>query len=241
MSAHHGHDHRLDDAAAWVLGALPDDEAAAFAEHLRGCAACQAEVARLQGVADALALAAPPAEPSPALKGRVMDVVEREAQLLAATGAEADRPPAPGSARRGWWARLAGRPWILATGAAALLAIGVVTGLLIAGSGPSETTRPVTAIARAQGATGELVQRGDRAELQVAHMPPPPPGRVYQAWIVRGGAPRPDAVFTVDRSGRGSVALRGDPRGADAVLVTDEPEGGSTAPSVQPYVSVTPA
>jgi len=244
MSASYDHDELLADAGAWVLGALPDADAAAFAEHLRECAVCQAEVARLQGVADVLALAAPPAAPSPALKARIMDVVEREAQLLAAAGPEADRPEQPGGERGergGWWHRLLGRPWLVATAAAALVAIGVVTGLLVSDSAPSQTTRPVTAIARAQGATGELVQRGGHAELHFAHMPPPPPGRVYQAWILRGDKPQPDAVFTVDRHGRGSVMLRGDPRGAKAVLITDEPEGGSTTPSVQPYVSVTPA
>lgn len=239
MSTSFDHDELLSDAAAWVLGALPDEEAARFADHLRGCDTCRAEVARLQGVADVLALAAPPAEPSPALKARLMDVVEREAQLLAAAGPEADRPER--AERRGWWSRLLARPWILATGAAALLAVGVVTGVLVSDSGPSQSTRPVTAIARAQGANGELVQRGDRAELRFTNMPAPPPGRVYQVWILRGNKPRPDAVFTVDRAGRGSVMLRGDPSGAKAVLITDEPAGGSMTPSVEPYVSVTPA
>jgi anti-sigma-K factor RskA len=243
MSASFHHDELMSDTAAWVLGALPDDEAAQFAGHLPECDACRAEVARLQCVADVLALAAPPAEPSPGLKARIMDVVEREAEVLAAAGPEADRPqPArKPRERQGWWSRLLGHPWILATGAAALVAVGVVTGVLVSGSGPEQTTRPVTAVARAQGASGELVQRGDQAELRFTNMPPPPPGRVYQAWILRGNKPEPDSVFTVDHYGRGSVMLRGDPRGAKAVLITDEPAGGSMTPSVQPYVSVTPS
>jgi anti-sigma-K factor RskA len=98
VSERFDHEELRDAAAAWVLGALPDDEAAAFEAALAHSPQAQAEVARLQPVADALGLAVPPADPPPSLKANVMAIVEREAQLLAAAGPEADQPPRPGAA-----------------------------------------------------------------------------------------------------------------------------------------------
>jgi anti-sigma factor RsiW len=40
----------LTDDAAYVLGALPPQDRAAFEEHLQGCAQCSAAVAELAGV-----------------------------------------------------------------------------------------------------------------------------------------------------------------------------------------------
>ena len=54
-----------EDAGAYVLGALTDDEHARFSAHLKGCAACREEVARLQVVADALPAGGAPAERPP--------------------------------------------------------------------------------------------------------------------------------------------------------------------------------
>ena len=56
------HADRRDDAAAYALGALTEDEALVFAAHLRECAACREEVASLQHVADSLAGGRAPAE-----------------------------------------------------------------------------------------------------------------------------------------------------------------------------------
>jgi anti-sigma-K factor RskA len=241
MSFEHDDDF-LATAAAWVLGALPDDEAQTFAAHLRECPACREEVARLQSVADVLPLAAPAAAPPPGLKARIMDVVEREAELLAAAGPDADRPARRDRRRGGFWAGIVSRPWLAGTAVAATLAVGVLAGVLVSdGQGPNQTTRAATFVAAAGGAHATLVQRGDEAQLRVADLAAPKAGRVYQVWVLRGAKPEPDAVFTVDREGRGDVVLQHDPRGAKAVLVTEEPAGGSTAPTSPPSMSVTPA
>src|SRR5436190_13745217 len=88
-------EHR-DDAGAWVLDALPEEEHERFAAHLAGCDVCRREVAELQMVADTLPLAAPQVAPPPELKERIMSAVRAEAAVLAATGPEADAvPPAP--------------------------------------------------------------------------------------------------------------------------------------------------
>jgi anti-sigma-K factor RskA len=230
------HEEFLDTAAAWVLGALPDDEAGAFSEHLASCSICAAEVARRQAVVEVLPFAAEPARPSPDLKARVMGDVTREAELLAAGGPQAGVPRRPPRASR--LQRLLARPWIAVTGVAAVLAVGVAIGWIASDPGGERTlTRPVTIAKATPDATGELVTRGDHTELKVRDAPAPPSGRVYQVWIVRDGTPAPDAVFTVDRQGSGSVVLQGSLDDASTVLVTDEPAGGSTAPTTEPVMS----
>jgi len=65
-------------AALHALGALEEDEAAAFAAHLRdGCTACAAEVASFTVVAGDLALLTRPTVPSPEVRSRVLERVAR--------------------------------------------------------------------------------------------------------------------------------------------------------------------
>jgi anti-sigma-K factor RskA len=224
-----------DDAGPWVLGALAEPDAAAFAGHLDACAGCREEVAALQVVADVLPMAAPQVVPPPALKGRIMAVVEGEAQLLAAAGPAADRPepvPAAGGAHRrghGWLRRLGPVPAaVLAT---ALLAIGVVAGVVAGGGGGGQTTT-VQGFGPRSAQVALRVQDG-RGELDFHNMSPPPSGRVYQVWLVSGkDAPRPThALFTVMADGRARVEIPEPLDGTDQVLVSDEPPGGSRRPT----------
>jgi hypothetical protein len=59
-------------------------------------------------------------------------------------------------------------------------------------------------------------------------------------WLLRRGAAAPsptDALFSVSRrGGSGRVALPS-VRGVEAVLVTAEPDGGSSAPTSQPFIN----
>jgi anti-sigma factor RsiW len=239
------HDALRDAAGPWVLGALDEDESWRFASHLEVCATCRAEVDRLRMAADALPLTAPPIEPPPELKDRLMAIVEEEARDMRAN----EPAPAAGAAPRAQPSRL--RTWLdnlfsapaLATGAAALLLVaGGVIGFAAGGDGDVETTTVAGEVQPALGgARAELVQTGDQATLRVSGMPEPPAGRVWQVWVMHDGTPQPDAVFTVDREGRGSVGVIGDVSGAEAVLVTSEPRGGRTTPSGRPVISATPA
>jgi anti-sigma-K factor RskA len=68
-------DHELlrEQAALHLLGALEEDEAAAFEAHLAGgCRICEGELAALRPAIDALAEAVAPLEPSPELRVRVL-------------------------------------------------------------------------------------------------------------------------------------------------------------------------
>jgi hypothetical protein len=231
-----------DDAGPWVLGALDEPDATAFAAHLAGCPICRDEVAQLQVVADVLPMAAPQIVPPAALKDRIMAVVESEAELLRASGPAADRPtPAPARGRRAL--RLPGRlgwmrPMPAAILATALLAVGVVAGLLVSGGGTSTTTHPGFG---PKGSQVALAVTGGRAELDLRHMPAPPTGRVYQVWLVTGTqAPRPThTLFTVPSDGHARVEIVESVKGTDQVLVTAEPPGGSAAPTSPPVAGST--
>jgi anti-sigma factor RsiW len=256
-----------DDAGAWVLGALPEDERERFAAHLAGCEACRREVAELQMVADTLPHAAVQVAPPPELKERIMSAVRAEPDAVAAPGAEADAaaarvaaegepaapvPPAPAErarpakpARERWWRRpfLALGPLPAAAAAAVLIALGVAGGVLLSNGGSSQRTVQAQVVApAAPAARASLTLEGDQATLNVRNFPAPPRGRVYQVWLKRPGrTPDPtNALFDV-RDGSATVDVPGGVKGVEQVLVTDEPDGGSQAPTRAPVVIAQPA
>jgi Anti-sigma-K factor rskA/Putative zinc-finger len=228
------HDRWADAAAAFLLGAMPEDEKRAFVEHLDGCEECRREVDDLLPAAESLPMATMQVTPPPALKDRIMADVEREASLLAQTGPEADRPP---RRRRSWFAG-----WRLAPVAAALLVAGVLAGVALdrAADGGAQTYPATVDDRRAPDASAEVRLQDDEATLVASNLPAPPSGRVYQVWVLREGeeAPEPtDALFLPRGDGSAVAMVPGDMSDAAAVLVTDEPEGGSDAPTRAPLVN----
>jgi anti-sigma-K factor RskA len=227
-----------DTAGAYVLGALPEDEAYAFELHLAGCARCQRDVHQLSSAADVLGAAVPMVAAPPELGDRIRSIVRAEAELLQAAGPAADRPAAKGRAARG---RLALRPRFalagtLAVGALCGLAVGAI---LLAGGGTQRTqtiNAQVSGVAREASATLDVT--GEHATLDVSHFPSPPAGKVYEVWRVVGTAKVPtDALFSVDKGGNGTVAVPGSLRGVQKILVTAEPLGGSKVPTSEPVIA----
>lgn len=65
--------------AAHALDALPAADGEALERHLAGCAACRDEADDLFETAASLALALPPVEPPPSLRGRILSEVRAAA------------------------------------------------------------------------------------------------------------------------------------------------------------------
>ena len=220
------------DAGVYVLGALDGHELDSYREHLAACAACREEVAQLQVLADSLAVAVPRVQAPVDLRARLMAVVRGEADLLRAAGDEADRPV---RARPRWHWRL-----LPALAASCVLAMGVLIGALAINTGSGQQTRVIQAmvLAPGHGAVAALRKVGSHVELEMAGMPAPPPGRIYEVWLERGAqAPEPtDVLFSVTGQGAGSAGVPGDLRGVSKVLVTDEPLGGSLKPTRSPVI-----
>ena len=229
---------RRDDAGSYVLHALPDDEHERFEAHLATCADCQREVADLQVAADTLPLAAVQVDPPPELRERIMTIVRSEAELLAAAGARADEPGANAPRRRRRWA-LSLRPLPAAMAASALVAAGVIGGIVLTGGNDTKTVTGTVQIASAPTARAALKLSDDATNLQVRNMPPPPSGKVYQVWLKRPNQdPAPTtALFRTDPNGSADVEIqRGRLKGVDQVLVTAEPDGGSMKPTSDPVI-----
>ncbi len=113
----------------------------------------------------------------------------------------------------------------------------VVAAVLVVGLGGQSSTRVYASTV----GDARLYVTGARAELVVARLPQPAGGRIYEVWLARRGrAPAPTvALFSVTRSGAGDAAVPGDLSGVSAVLVTQEPAGGSPRPTSAPVI-VTP-
>ena len=212
MSAANDHERWGDSLGAWLLGALP--------------------------------ASAPPVSPPPALKGRVMEIVEREAALLHAAGPEADRAKPPRRRRLPRFPSIALRPALAMPLALLLLALGAGAALL-GREAFDQDARVVVARVNPEvpGARASLELDGDRARLVGERLPAPPAGHVYQVWLDRGGpSPEPtSALFSTLRDGSASVDVPGSLEGVRAVMVTDEPPGGSAKPTGRLLLTASPA
>ena len=142
---------QAENVGAWILGALDEDEARAFAAELERSQALRDEVERLQPVGDVLAMGADQMDPPPALRDRLMATVRSEAQLRrAAEGVPHPVAPVPAApaarrARRSWLGLRPGLAVGLACAAAALVAVTAV--LVTSGDEGSPTPGPAPAVA----------------------------------------------------------------------------------------------
>ena len=227
---------------AYALGCLDQAEAGETARHVADCHECEAEWAEWQAVADALALAAPDAAPSPALRGRLLAAAEatnataqasrpQPSPAAGPTARAATRPAHPARhrpARRSWPAM-----------AVLALAAVVLGGLLWAAFGRfiSPDVPPVTLVPSdiAPEADGELVfARGGRAAtLTVRGLPVLPADQQYQLWLVSDGQRESGAVFSVNENGWAETAVDMTRAAADYERfgITIEPAGGSPGPT----------
>jgi hypothetical protein len=239
---------RRDDAASYVLDALDEVEVEAFTAHLADCAVCQAEVAELRPVAQALALGVATVEPPPELRARLMAPVNAEADRhdidAASEPAQRELPTGDRSARRTdrFASRLLARRSLLpGLATAAALGVGLLVGALALGDKTGATKVeliPASVVAPGHHASAVLRKAGNHLELVVLGMPAPPPGHIYEVWLERGSREpeATDALFSVTHAGTGAVGVPGYEAGVSQVLVTAEPLGGTLKPTQAPVI-----
>ncbi len=246
----------LDDVALYALGTLPAADAQRVRDHIATCSECRAEYAAL---APAAALVGVSAEtqgdlkdcPSTLLKPRIM----REIRKSAAPSRDLRAP-----------ARVPVWPAYLV--AAACFAIAIITSLYnvtlssqlrdVQNKLAASTTRSsqlasnladerstISEIMSTEskhytGTDGEVVTHGGKLYVAMQDLPPPPKGKVYQAWTLAKGAKdmAPSVTFVPDSHGVAIVSLPVDARLTNTVAVSIEPEGGSKAPTSKPVLVV---
>jgi hypothetical protein len=83
---------------------------------------------------------------------------------------------------------------------------------------------------------GEVIEANGRILIAFAHLPAPPPGKVYQAWTLARGAKSvaPSITFQPTASGATVIELPESAAKLTAVAVSVEPAGGSRAPTSKP-------
>jgi anti-sigma-K factor RskA len=214
-------------AAPYVLGALTGAEHEAFILHLEDCAVCREEVAALQMVASALPATAPQIAAPEKLKRRVMAQVHEDARR------ERQADSSTATRRFRWQAR----PWAFAPAALGLAVLALLAVVIAREGSGSGATRVIPAQVSVAGASASVRLSAGNAELTIAGMPQTRPGRVYELWVKRAGAPEPtDALFTVTSHGQARVGVPGGDAGVKLVMVTSEPLGGSSVPTSSPIV-----
>jgi anti-sigma-K factor RskA len=238
-----------------ALGALDSDEAAELKRHGEACPGCRRRLDRDIETAAVLALAAPLHVPPPSLRRSIV-AAAREELAAERRGAPWWRRLFPDPSRVAWgaasfatlaavvsagWAlslqsQLAARP-AASAGSSAVVAIDPEYG----GMGPSfalerAQMKRLVGSETAPDARGWIyVDPADQNALLVAYkLPPLPPDRAYQLWLVTPGQQRfSGGTFDVDAEGYGWLKVRSPEAFASVarVGITIEPRSGSSGPT----------
>lgn len=214
-------------SGAYALDALDDLERARFETHLARCPTCQDDVAGFRAAAGHLGRAV--SEPPPAaVRGNVLAAIAEIRQ---------ERPgaPVPRSRRPSRWVTAA-------VGLAAAAIIGVLTVQLVNVRDERNEARDLAAVIAAPDAAimelhgevgaGRMVWSPGlgRTAIILDGLPDVPDDRGYQLWFVVGGEQIPADVFRPDE--HRIVTVTGDlPDGLEVLGFTEEPIGGSPAPT----------
>jgi anti-sigma-K factor RskA len=219
------HNRWSEDLAAYMLGALDSGEVADFERHLEGCKRCQEELHWFEPALQTLPESVERQEAPPSLRANLMAEVRSDVR-------EAESRSVPA---RSW------RNWILKPAAGfavvALLVAGVVgyeVGNDDSGSGGGAST----VVRQVDGLTVKMVQEDSAGTLQIEGLEPLPSDKVLEAWVEREGEVEAvPALFVPDRHGHAEAAIA-DMTGVEVVMVTEEPPGGSEAPTGEPIMSM---
>jgi anti-sigma-K factor RskA len=231
--------------ALYVLGALEATEAADLEARLRaGEPEVLQEVARLQTVVHHLPYALPPVAPDPAVRHRLM-------QRLQAAAPETSSVRGPQRRLWVWIPRLVAALLILALGGMVYTLRRQVNDLQAANqqlrqtaagrqqlltllASPQVTIIVLSGSVHAPHAGARLLWNTQNQEWTVVthDLPPLPPGKAYQLWVLTAGAPQPFGTFR-PQNGYGLIQAQlslapGDVAGA---AISVEPEQGVLQPT----------
>ena len=260
----HSHDSIREQLTDHVLGELSKADRARVEAHLAECAECAAEARELSLAFQGIGLAEEPTAPPPHLRTRVLDRLAREPRPFRPVQRAGGRGRTPKTAGM-WWLGAAAAVLLIALGGL-LVRNNQRTGQLARDlSQAREEIARLTENAQAVEGQADLVlavltspdmRRIDLAGLGASQntvaraywsatrgllivadqLPTPPPGRIYQVWLIGSQSTGPVSAGLIDpgTSGRGMLSVPppgGVLGGGVTIAVTDEPPGGLPAPT----------
>jgi len=245
---------------AYVLGALNEQDAAAFEKYLEGSEEARAEVAALSDTATQLALTSEPVTPSPQLKESLMAAIRTTPQLAAepATASAPHDRAALSPARRRAQARWYTRPVAILAAAAAAVALfaggnwlGQSTANNAAVQAQATALVQLSAAADVQRASSTVAGGGTatviwslglrRSAVVIDKLPALAAGKTYQLWYIDAAGAKPAGTFESSDGGTTWHLLDGTMSAGDTIGVTVEPDGGSAKPTTKPILAIATA
>jgi anti-sigma-K factor RskA len=223
-------------AGAYALGALTPEEQSDVEGHLAGCDRHE-DIASLVATAQAIAMTAPPMEPPPALKTRLMDAVRSDP---ASEGAPAPSLSGEQEERPGILERLFRGPR-LGLGLAAAAAVVVAFLLIISPWEGGDDEGTLVRTFQEGNISGEVTYDPNEqsTSMRVEGLDPLPAGSVYQVWAITDDEPDSIGFLEVPDTGEVSAVMEGvELSDGQVVAVTVEPEGGSPEPTTEPVFGV---
>jgi anti-sigma-K factor RskA len=220
-----------EDLVVYMLGALEPGEAAAFERHLDECERCPAEMRWFEPALQTLPESVERREPPRRLRESLMAEVR------------ADSREEEGERRGlllGWLRESFGKRGLQAATVLAVLAF-AAAGYEIGKGGGGGGGENTVLTAREHGIRVKMVREGEGGTLHLAGIHQLPPGKVLEAWVRREGTVEAvPALLVPDRKGQAETTIA-DMSGVDTVMVTEEPQGGSEAPTSPAIVTMSVA
>jgi anti-sigma-K factor RskA len=259
----HPHDLTRELLTDYVLGELSTVDRERVEAHLRQCADCATEARELGLAFQGIGLAEAPVAPPPHLRARVLAAIAREGQprRSLATSASPATTWGPGP----WWLTAAAVLILIVFGtlltrsnqrgaqlaedleraredlaelarnrdtvaAQADLVVSVLTA-------PDLQRIDLAGLDASRNATARAYWSATKGLVIVAdRLPTPPPGRIYQVWLIGSQSTGPVSAGLMDPGASGRGMLIVPPPGGVAgsgvtVAVTDEPPGGLPSPT----------
>jgi anti-sigma-K factor RskA len=234
-----GNQHAL--TGAYALDALDPAERAEFEAHLATCPECREEVAGLRETAARVAATTWVDAPA-ALRGRVLAEAALTPQVAPTAPTARDEGPAATLRPAGW------RRWWAAAAAVLVLVVGGAVGgafavhqrqahqeaaaeqahMMLIATAPDAVSHDIAF------GTSHLVMSAQMSAAALVGEDVPMPGHAgmtYQLWMVHAdGSMAPGPTFVPD-GGRVLAFVAGDLAAVTALTVTEEPMGGSPAPT----------
>jgi anti-sigma-K factor RskA len=215
--------------AGQALYALSPEDEERVALHVAECEGCRRQLREAEALAASLAYAVPAAAPPPDLRERVLAAVEPVVEAAPAAPTPAPARPRQARRARSWWPRISAVA--VPVLAAAVVGLAIWNASLHSDLSGLHSQLYHGQAGNLRGVGNVIVKQNGNATL-FASIAPAPPGKTYEAWVIRGKVALPAGIF--HGGGTVNLQLTRDARPGDVIAVTVEPAGGVKKPTGKP-------